>query len=151
QLQVFRYAYKAWAFAAPALAVLSALGLEELLAGSRGRAVGVGALVLGVGAAALGGGLRVFHIERARLVDEAVAPALRPIAGEAAGPAAAGLAVRGLVLAAVGAALAGAASARSGRTRARRLLVLAGFGLLDVTVTAHRATPLVERAFYETP
>lgn len=151
-LRVFRYAYKAWAFAAPALAVLSALGLEELLA--RGPRAARGLLIvvaLAAVAASTGGALAVLRPERLRVVSALLGPSppwLLAVAERGSEDAARALLLRGVTLGAVALGLVGAANARSARSS--RLAFLAAFALLDLVVTSHRATTLVERDFFET-
>ncbi len=155
-LRVFRYAYKAWAYAAPPLAVLAALGLERVLetgVSRRARRAIMTITVAGV-ALALAGWLAALlpelreHARLALLGDEPLE--LRAITTAELEEASLALGLHGLLLVFFAEALVLGARLEGAR-RERALLALAGLALLELTVTARGATPLIDASFYETP
>jgi hypothetical protein len=148
-LRVFRYAYKAWSFVAPALAVLAALGLERALAQgvpSWARRFFLGVVLAGAVLALVGGAATLLPELRERsrltLLPDEPAP-LVAITEPELRDAAHVLLVRGAFLAAFCGVLAFAGP--------RQIALLALVSLVELAATGHAATPTVPSSFYETP
>ncbi len=155
-LRVFRYAYKAWAFAGPALAVLAALGLERVI--DEGISPRVRRILLGVSGL---GALLSFVGLIAFLLPEVHTWARRSLVGPAPMTLAMitlaqlvesawALAIRGMALMSGAAALAFAANPRS-KKREAALALLTVLGLLDLAWVTHDAQPTIDAAFYKSP
>ncbi|MBI3722759.1 hypothetical protein HY251_02210 [bacterium] len=155
-LRVFRYPYKAWAFAAPALAVLAGMGLERFLGEGAGNGARVALYVtagLGLAASAIGGWLSVFpeslaNVQRGLLDNptQRVADTNHVILAHAARV----LVTRGLLLAAFALALEQLRDLQREK-RLALIFLLCASASLDLTLVGRAATPTVSKDFYETP
>lgn len=159
-LQQFRYAYKAWAFAAPALAVLGALGLERVAReglSRRARAALRALALLGIVVAIAALAALVFPELRDRVQARFVpgeVPEVARITQDELREAAIALLVRGLALAFFATALASAAARPAAPTttgRERALQAVALLALVELTLTTRAATPTISQSFYEKP
>jgi hypothetical protein len=153
-LRVFRYAYKAWSFAGPALAVLAALGLERAIdEGISPRARRILLAVSAAGALAACTGLVAFLFPevRVRAHEDLVGSEpweLQGITRSELLDSTRTLLVRGLILMNAAAALAFVACSRR---REPALAVVSLLVLLDLGWVTHDAQPTIDAAFYETP